>query len=382
MVSSPREATKARKRILGSDLLILSVATGGTERLICDICNGNDILTILCPTFSDNSFASCLEAFSKLRRTRGGIRLILEKKTMIRKIGFYTKVIGAIKKLYGYRLGIIGGTSSWLVATTEDRRLMTKRLGVKPVDISMDELLDMVSEIPEEEVKERLQGILSRFDRVIEPKDEDISGAIRIYLATKRLVEEKSLSALTIRCFDLIGRIKNTACLALSLLNDDGVVAGCEGDMDSTLTMIIAKILTGHPAFMGNLNDVDLEENTITLAHCTVATTMCERCVLRSHFESRIGTSIQGILPLQRVTVCRIGESLGKMLICTGRIMENLDNPSMCRTQIKIRLDAKAEDLALNTLGNHHVVLLGDHREELMEFCRLRNITPLLLNNP
>ena len=162
-------------------------------------------------------------------------------------------------------------------------------------------------------------------------------------------------------------------------MNDEGIVAGCEGDTDSALTMIIVKSLTKQPAFMANLNDVDLEENTITLAHCTAATTLCKWCTLRSHFESKIGVSIQGALPLQNVTVCRIGGNLGKMLICTGKITENLNNPNMCRTQIKVKLDARVKDLVSKTLGNHHILTLGDHREELVEFCKLKNIVPILL---
>ena len=381
LVTSLKEAARIKSRVLKSDLLIISVATGGTERLICDICSETEALIILYPTFSDNSFASCLEAFSKLKRTRENIRLVLEKNGKVtEKIAFYAKIIRAIKELDGSKLGVIGGTSAWLVATTKSKELTGKKLGVRTVDVNMDELLDALSKIPVEEAKEHSKKILPKFDKTIEPSNKEILEAIRIYRATKRLIKEKDLSAVTIKCFDLIGPAKNTACLALSLLSDEGIVAACEGDIDSALTMMIVKQLTDRPALMANLNDVNLEENTITLAHCTVATTLCERCMLRSHFESKIGVSIEGVLPLQKVTVCRIGENLGKMLICTGKIAENLNDPNMCRTQIKVKLDANVRDLVSNTLGNHHILSLGDHKEELTEFCKLKNIVPILLD--
>ena len=381
LVTSLKEAARIRSRVLKSDLIILSVATGGTERLICDICGETEALIILYPTFSDNSFASCLEAFSKLRRTRENIRLVLEKNgKAIEKVAFYAKIIRAIKELDGSKLGVAGGTSAWLVATTKNRELTKKKLGVRIVEVKIEELLDASNKVPVEEAKEQSKRVLPKFDKRIEPKDEDILGAVRIYRATKRLVEEKDLSAVTIKCFDLIEKAKNTACLALSLLSDEGIVAACEGDIDSALTMMIVKQLTNQPALMANLNDVNLEENTIVLAHCTVPTTLCERCTLRSHFESKIGVSIQGVLPLQKVTVCRIGENLGKMLICTGEIAENLNDPKMCRTQIKVKLDASVRDLVSNTLGNHHILSLGDHREELIEFCRMKNIALVLID--
>jgi len=380
LVTSLEEAAEIGDHVLKSDILILSVATGGTERLICDICGKTEVLTILYPTFSDNSFASCIEAFSKLKRTKENVRLVLERDDKaIKKVSFYVKIIGAIKKLDDSKLGVIGGASAWLVATTRNRRLIREKLGVETVEVSMEELLEAVNKFFEEEAREHFQEVLSKFDKIIEPREEEILEAIRIYLAIKRLVEKKNLDAVTIKCFDLIESTKNTTCLALSLLNDEGIVAGCEGDTDSTLTMMIVKNLTSQPAFMANLNNVDLEENTITLAHCTVATTLCERCTFRSHFESKIGVAIQGALPLQKVTVCRIGENLGKMLICAGKITENLNNPNMCRTQIKVALSAKVKHLVSNTLGNHHILSLGDHREELVEFCRLKKISPILL---
>jgi len=380
LVTSLKEAARIKSRVMKSDLLILSVATGGTERLICGICGETEALIILYPTFSDNSFASCLEAFSKLKRTRENIRLVLEKNgKVVEKVAFYAKIIRAIKELEGSKLGVIGGTSAWLVATTKSRKLTKKKLGVRTAEAKMDELLDASNKIPVGEAEEHSKRILPKFDKTVEPSNEEILEAIRIYRATKRLVEEKNLSAVTTKCFDLIGPAKNTACLALSLLNDEGIVAACEGDVDSALTMMIVKQLTNQPALMANLNDVNLEKNTITLAHCTVPTTLCERCTLRSHFESKIGVSIQGVLPLQKVTVCRIGENLGKMLICTGKIAENLNDPNMCRTQIKVKLDASVRDLVSNTLGNHHIISLGDHKEELTEFCKLKNIAPVLL---
>jgi len=381
LITSLKEVARIKSRVLKSDILILSVATGGTERLVCEICGETEVLIILYPTFSDNSFASCLEAFSKLKRTRENIRLVLEKNGKAReKVAFYAKITGAIKELDGSKLGVVGGTSAWLVATTKNRELIKKRLGVRTIEAKMDELLDASNKVSVEEAKEHSKKILPKFDKTIEPSNEEILEAIRIYRATKRLVEEKNLSAVTIKCFDLIGPAKNTACLALSLLSDEGIVAACEGDIDSALTMMIVRQLTTQPALMANLNDVNLEENTIVFAHCTVATTLCERCTLRSRFESKIGVSIQGVLPLQKVTVCRIGENLGKMLICTGKIAENLNDPNMCRTQIKVKLDASVRDLVSNTLGNHHILSLGDHKEELTEFCKLKNIAPVLLD--
>ena len=377
LVTSLDEVSSLKEAIKKPDLLIISVATGGTEKLIRGLIDEVGTLTLLYPTFANNSFASCMEVLG--RRKRSNVRLILQKKEKgIERIGFYINLIGAIKRLGGSTLGIVGGVSPWLMTSTEDEALIRKKLGVKTVKIELSEVLDN-SKVFELEAEKVYKRILDRFDEVVEPKQADVLDAVTIYLAIKGLMKRKDFDSVTIRCFDLIQTTKNTACLALSLLNDEGLVAGCEGDVDSVLTMMVLRCLSNQPSFMANLNDLNVEDNTIILTHCTISTLLCRKRVLRSHFESKIGVAIQGELPTRKVTICRIGDELKKMTILTGKIVKNLNDPDMCRTQIEVRLDGKVTDLVSKTLGNHHVLTLGDFTEDLTEFCRLKNIEPLLL---
>ena len=73
---------------------------------------------------------------------------------------------------------------------------------------------------------------------------------MRLYRAIKKVCEEEKLEALTLSCFKLIEQIDTTGCLALSLLNDDGIMAGCEGDLQSIFTLLAVKSLTGKDGFI------------------------------------------------------------------------------------------------------------------------------------
>ena len=53
--------------------------------------------------------------------------------------------------------------------------------------------------------------------------------------ALRSLVAEERLDAPTLCCFDLIGARAFSGCLVLSALNDEGVAAGCEGDLPSAM---------------------------------------------------------------------------------------------------------------------------------------------------
>lgn len=51
--------------------------------------------------------------------------------------------------------------------------------------------------------------------------------------------------------------LQTTGCLALSALLDEGIVAGCEGDLPAALTMSWMQAVTGQASFMANPQDLD-----------------------------------------------------------------------------------------------------------------------------
>lgn len=96
---------------------------------------------------------------------------------------------------------------------------------------------------------------------------------------------------------------------------------------------------------------------------------MADSNILRSHFESGIGVALQGVLPLCDATVVKWwGNEMDRHFISRGRLIANLDNPSMCRTQVCLQLDESVDYFLNGPLGNHHIILLGDHTAALRSF--------------
>ena len=118
---------------------------------------------------------------------------------------------------------------------------------------------------------------------------EDMLKAMRLYRAVKRICKEEKLSAVTLSCFKIIEQIGTTGCLALAMLNDEGILAGCEGDLQSIFTLLAAKALTGKAGFMANPSMINARTNEIILAHCTVGLKQTEKYVIRNHFETETG---------------------------------------------------------------------------------------------
>ena len=189
----------------------------------------------------------------------------------------------------------------------------------------------------------------------------------RIFVLHSNFVAQRSLFGMR----RLIDQTGTTGCLALALLNDEGIIAGCEGDLQSVFTMLAVKVLTGKNSFMANPSMINARTNEIILAHCTIGIAQTEQFIIRNHFETESGIGIQGILPTGDVTIVKCGsESLDEYYLSTGTLVENTNYINMCRTQVRIKMNSPADYFLKTPLGNHHIMLYGNYEDILEEFLQ------------
>ena len=257
------------------------------------------------------------------------------------------------------KIGLIGGASGWLISSDIDREAVTATYGTRFEDISLKELEDGYAAVTADDpeagrICQRMERFLSE-DRT----PDDLRDAARMYLALRRLCTQHEINALTLKCFGLLNSCRTTACLALSLLNDEGIVAGCEGDIPSLWTMLYAKYALGQEAFMANPSSSNRKECTIDFAHCTVPLGMVHGYRLPSHFESQSGIGIAGSVPSGRYRLIKIsGAALDQYYETVGDIIMNTNIPQRCRTQIRFRFPSEAEyDRFFHVSKGNHIIL-------------------------
>ena len=190
-------------------------------------------------------------------------------------------------------------------------------------------------------------------------KPEDLKKAARMYVALRKLCTRNTLNALTIKCFGIIDSCRTTACLALSLLNDEGIVSGCEGDIPALWTMMYVRFALGQSAFMANPSSTNRKECTMDFAHCTIPLSMVHGYRLPSHFESQLGIGIAGSVPSGRYRVIKItGAALDQYYETEGDIIMNTNIPQRCRTQIRFRFTSEEEfDRFFRVSKGNHIIL-------------------------
>jgi len=359
-------------KLTNNDFSIVFIATGGVEKLVAQEFELLPRPTVLLADGMQNSLAAALEISSWLR-SKGFKSEILHGETpsIVQRLNILYNNFKAQRTLTGTRIGVIGISSSWLIASNVDYLLSKRRWKVEYVDIPLERIYEKFDLITEEEVGQACADFAAKALACREATPADLIKAMRLYRAVKIVCEEEKLDALTLSCFKLIERTGTTGCLALSLLNDEGIVAGCEGDLQSIFTLLAIKALTGKVGFMANPSMVNTRNNEIVLAHCTIGTSLTEQYIIRNHFETESGIGIQGIMPTGDVTIVKCGgECLDEYYLSSGRLTENTNYINLCRTQIRIKMNANADYFLRNPLGNHHIVVQGNHEEAINDFLQ------------
>jgi len=377
--SAFEEIGGAQRRIEQTDHrapLIFFVVTGGTERKILNLWEkrrqvvaGEPVFLVAHP--GNNSLPAALEVLARLQQEGAPGRIFYldspEDAAGVAQLTDALRGLETYRLLRQARIGLIGAPSDWLVASSPTPAAVRETWGPEVKPIPMDALYEAMETASTDEIQALAGELADSAKEAREPSRAELEDGARVYLGLRQLVERYTLSALTLRCFDLVIRLQTTGCLALAQLNDEGIIAGCEGDVVSTLGMLWAHHLLGQIPWMANPARLSGEDNKLWLAHCTAPRRLTRRYRLRSHFESGLGAALQGEIAPGPVTLLRIGGAeLEQVWLAEGDLLRNGDAEDLCRTQVEIRLtQGDVSDLLRAPLGNHLVMVQGRYADRL-----------------
>ena len=326
---------------------VVAVLSGGTEAQFIDLVRAKAIdlkrpVYLLVSEYS-NSLPAALEILSFIGQRNGIAKIMQHAKDTVFPDQSETasltrqpleKVLKNVKKL---RLGVVGRPSDWLIASKVEYKEVLEKMNCELIDIPFEELSSL-GEV-----------------------DPGMKGAEAIYERLKEIVAKHKLDGVTVRCFDLFTTVKNTGCIAISKLNDEGIPAGCEGDIPILLTKIACKKLTGELGFMGNPARV-LPDGQILLAKCTIPLSMTEKHEFTTHFESGIGVAIHGEVPAGDYTLVKLANDMKHLLAVNVKVTRCQYEKNLCRTQIWIQSTPIVSQYLLTApLSNHHILIKGHH---------------------
>ena len=323
------------------DLELIYVRTGGTEGLFKEVLPElNGPIRIL-TSGKSNSLAASMEILS------------------------YLNMLGRTGE-------IIHGSITYISERIRTHAKVAERLGVTLINIPISEIEAEYSFSANDELGETAQAVDDEFrQNAPSALHKYADGAFRIYKALKSIIARYDLSGLTVRCFDLLESLGNTGCMALAILNSEGIPAGCEGDVPALVTMAVGNALTGVCGFQANPSRIDPETGEILFAHCTIPLNMLSGYGFNTHFESGIGIAICGQIPSGDATIFKISGDLSRTFCCDAQLIRCQSERDLCRTQAILKLEDK--DLCRtyflrNPVGNHHIIFPGRCKDPFEAF--------------
>lgn len=309
------------------------------------------------------------------RWQKEGKKVVLLPSSDWGEIDRVVRLMRVAPRLRQTRIIVIRGPMGTPLACSADE--IKKRLGAEIVPITVEQTLQEHNAIDIKLAEQEAQRYwLSQASKIVEPSREEIINSARFYLALKNIMtKERARAVASSNCMGEPAK----ACLAFSKLNDLGLVGACEGDMDSTLTLLIFGYAFGVPGFISD-PVFDTAKNALIHFHCTSATKMDGPAgkrlpfTIRNQSDSHAGVSLEVENRVGQPVTCAKFINLDTMLISTGKIIEITHDDLGCRTQFITEV-ADARKMFLNwgagvLKGNvmtllHRDVFYGDRMQDI-----------------
>lgn len=325
-----------------------------------------------------------LGAFALKRRGRNydyvyalpGDTAALEKVKVLAQAGRLRRL------LRGARIGRVGDNPEGFEPCALDQPTLETRLGVKIVQLTLEEVFAGARTTPQPEVEALVNDLHTRLDGLEALDQTALRGTLATYRTLRQLAAQLKLDGLAVRCWpQFFTELGCAACGAMSMLSDDLVPCSCEADINGNITQLLLQWLSGEPAFGTDVVAFDREENTAVLWHCGLAPLSMADPEFRPrgtiHSNRRLPLLMEFPLKPGRVTVARLTEA-GP----TGGLRLVVGSGEMIRAPLRfsgtsgvLRFDQPAQavlDTIMQEGLDHHICLTyGEHTAALLAFAEL-----------
>ncbi|NWG12684.1 MAG: sugar isomerase [Acidobacteria bacterium] len=277
------------------------------------------------------------------------------------------RALYAVRNFLGSRVIALGGT--WGKYAAEAPEKAKQKFNLEIIDVSYDDLGKRTRSVWNDAgLVSQAEQWTSRYTALpgtrLETDRKFVVNAFLLYGVFKELLKEHGASIFTInRCMGtILPMAQTTACLTLSLLNDEGLVAFCESDFVIIPAGILLHYVAGKPVFLHN--STFPHKAVVTCAHCTSPRRMdgahYEPARVLTHYESEYGAAPKVEMPIgQEVTFINPEYATGRWVGMRGTVE---GNPfyDICRSQQDVRIQGDWKRLLDEVRDSHWVMAYGN----------------------
>ncbi len=241
------------------------------------------------------------------------------------------QALRALVNLPGRQVALIGGVAPSFYNLAVDEQKLARRLGLKVVNIELEELIAQAESVSSEKVTARAAEIRASAAQFDPSATTALHKTARMVESLQALAEKKNFQAAALSCWPrLQSDYQFAACSMLGHLNQTGMVIACEGDVAAAVSMLLLHWMTaGETVTLMDLASVDPEDDTILLWHCgPTAPSLADAHGARmqplwlfdGQADTPIGLHNDLVLRAGQATVLGLTPDFESMLVLTGDI--------------------------------------------------------------
>ena len=289
------------------------------------------------------------------------------------------RALYGLKNTLGRRIICIGGPGGWSCPKAPE--LARERFGLDMVTVPIPELNSMIEAArknPElmARCNRECKNYLNKGRVTLSTTEEAVTEAFLLRKLFHDLMAKSEAFAVTVRgCMGSYAGIM--PCLTLTLINDSGHMAYCEGDFVVIPSGILMHYICGKPTYL--CNPTYPHKGHMVFAHCTAPRRMdgksLEPVEIVTHYESDHGAATHvAFRKGQVLTIIKPDFGAKNWLALTGKIVGTPWLPT-CRAQVEVELDADTQDVLQNLRGFHCMLAYGDYTREVSYAAKKVGIT-------
>jgi L-fucose isomerase-like protein len=167
------------------------------------------------------------------------------------------------RRLRRARIGLGGCRVAGMTETSVNEVAMKRSVGPRIVMLDLPQLLKSAGQMPQAAAESQWKAVVARAGSCGVSQVAGVD-AMRFCAAVREQIDRHRLSALAIGCYP---HLMGVPCLAASLLADDGIPLGCEGDANGAVAQLMLTWLSGQPTHNTDWLD-PMSDGSVVFTHC------------------------------------------------------------------------------------------------------------------
>ncbi|MBN2559271.1 MAG: hypothetical protein JXB33_11005 [Clostridia bacterium] len=322
------------------------------------------------------SYAMLEGAFKKMEYSHSAFYGDPGDEGLIKVITAFVRAADAVYRLKRSLIGLVGYSSMGIYTGMFDAPMLRKKIGPEVIQTDSYTVVNMMNSVSGEELALAAGNLFETAVPDEDIADESIQKLLRMYCALKKLCKDGGYEAINVKCqYEFSKELGMTACVPLSLLAEEGIVAACEGDIPCSVSMLALKYLSGGIPAYADVIDVD-GGGVVKLSPCGFIPYSLGTGIRRIRgFMPGYGfNGVQNSFPFKggKITYLRIAEMMDgyEFIYGTGEGTET-ELRQGYMPALDVRPDGDAGEFVRNFYGQHYAFCYGDFTREIAELEKI-----------